>query len=110
MQIDIRFFDSVLVRQYSPCRLGCLLLLLSFFEVLLDIPQRWWKCRLIHSSFYSFRFFVVLKLVVSLSFLLQEFPLIPFLLLPCSIFVLSNVRSSLCRERVSANETLLSSN
>src|ERR1700678_830031 len=107
MQIDIRFFDSVLVRQYSPCRLGCLLLLLSFFEVLLDIPQRWWKCRLIHSSFYSFRFFVVLKLVVSLSFLLQEFPLIPFLLLPSSIVVLSNDGFFSSLEHVSANEILL---
>src|ERR1700678_1360434 len=105
MQIDIRF----LVCQYSPCRLGCLLLLLSFFEVLLDIPQRWWKCRLIHSSSYLFRFFVVLKLVVSLSFLLQEFPLISFLLLPSSIVVLSNNRFFSSLEHVSANEILLSS-
>src|SRR5271155_3289375 len=35
------------------------------------------------SSSYSFRSFVVSRLVVSLSFLPQEFPLIPLLLFPC---------------------------
>src|SRR5271168_1000326 len=55
------------------------------------------------------RFFVVSRLVVSLSFLLQEFPLIPFLLLPFSIVVLSNDRFSSSLEHVSANKIFLSS-
>src|ERR1700678_1574912 len=105
MWIDIRILDSILVCRYSRCHLGYSLFFPSFFGVLLDIFQ----CMLFRLSSGSSRSFVVSKLVVSLSFLFQEFLLIPFLLLPSSIVVLSSDGFFSSLEHVSANEILLSS-